>query len=40
MAGFNNLEEADLVADMEIVDLNSQADKMGDDRRRTDKDSH
>ena len=36
-AGFKNLEE--VVAEIENMDLNRKADKMGDDRRRGDTDS-
>ena len=38
-AGIKNLKEVKVVAVMENLDPNSKADEMGDDRRRTDKDS-
>ena len=38
-AGFKNLMEEEVVAEMESMDLNRKADKMGDDRRRADTDS-
>ena len=38
-AGFKNLKEEEMVAEMENMDLNRKADEMGDDRRRADTDS-